>query len=131
LLQRGNKKVPDEAYACEFSPLSLDYSRIYTSFFSAGYKNIDVDTGTVIRYNDFTQLFLIFHFDLTSQGSSIFENSTIPEITVGYTLEGAPGNYYVFCVVVSERKATIQAIDQKICYSLIYFCLLNEYLYEI
>ncbi len=34
----GNKKVPDEAYACDFSPLSFDYSRIYTSFLSAGYK---------------------------------------------------------------------------------------------
>ncbi len=44
----GNKKVPDEAYVCDFSPLSLDYSRIYTSFLSAGYKNIDVNTGTVI-----------------------------------------------------------------------------------
>ncbi len=35
----GNKKVPDEAYACDFTPESLDYSRIYTSFLSAGYKN--------------------------------------------------------------------------------------------
>jgi hypothetical protein len=110
----GNKKVPEETYACDFSPLSLDYSRIYTSFLSAGYKNIDVDTGTVISYNDFAKLFPIFHFDLTSQETSIFENSTTPEIIVNYTLEGTPGNYYVFCIVVSERKATIQAIDQKI-----------------
>jgi hypothetical protein len=43
-----NKKVPEEAYARDFSPLSLNYSRIYTSFLSAGYKNIDVDTGTVV-----------------------------------------------------------------------------------
>ena len=110
----GNKKVPEEPYACDFSPLSLDYSRIYTSFLSAGYKNIDVDTGTVISYNDFAKLFPIFHFDLTSQESSIFENSITPEITVNYTLEGIPGNYYVFCIIVNERKATIQAIDQKI-----------------
>jgi hypothetical protein len=110
----GNKKVPEEAYACDFSPLSLDYSRIYTSFLSAGYKKIDVDIGTVISYNDFAKLFPIFHFDLTSQQTSIFENSTTPEITVNYTLEGMPGNYYVFCIVVNERKATIQPIDQKI-----------------
>ncbi len=55
------------------------------SFLSAGYKNIDVDTGTVISYNDFARLFPIFHFDLTSQESSIFENSITPEITVNYT----------------------------------------------
>jgi hypothetical protein len=110
----GNKKVPDEAYSCDFSPLKLDYSRVYSSLLSAGYKNIDVDTGTVISYNDFAKLFPIFHFDLTSQESSIFENSTTPEITVSYTLEGTPGNYYVFCIVVNERKATIQAIDLKI-----------------
>ncbi len=110
----GNKKVPDEAYSCDFSPTSLNYSRVYSSFLSAGYKNIDVDTGTVISYNDFAILYPIFHFDLTSQESSIFENSTAPEITVNYTLEGTPGNYYVFCIVVNERKATIQAIDQKI-----------------
>jgi len=59
-------------------------------------------------------LYPIFHFDLTSQESSIFENSTTPEITVNYTLEGIPEKYYVFCIVVSERKANIQAIDQKI-----------------
>jgi hypothetical protein len=110
----GNKKVPDEAYSCDFSPVSLNYSRVYSSFLSAGYKHIDVDTGTVISYNDFAKLYPIFHFDLTSQESSIFENSTTPEITVNYTLEGTPGNYYVFCIVVNERKATIQAIDQKI-----------------
>jgi hypothetical protein len=98
----GNKKVSEEAYACDYSPLSLDYSRIYTSFLSAGYKTIDVDTGTVISYNDFAKLFPIFHFDLTSQETSIFENSKTPEITVNYTLEGRPGNYHVFCIVVSE-----------------------------
>jgi hypothetical protein len=81
----GNKKVPDEAYSCDFSPIKLGYSRIYTSFLSAGYKNIDVDTGTVISYNNFAKLFPIFHFDLTSQETSIFENSTTPEITVNYT----------------------------------------------
>jgi len=110
----GNKKVPDEPYACDFTPTSLDYSRVYTSFLSAGYKNIEVDTGTVISYNDFSRLYPIFHFDLTSQETSIFENSMTPEINVSYTLEGTPSNYYVFCIVVSERKATIQAIDQKI-----------------
>jgi hypothetical protein len=51
---------------------------------------------------------------LTSQEIIIFENSTVPEITVNYTLEGTLGNYYYFCIVVSERKATIEAIDLKI-----------------
>ncbi len=92
-----NKKVPDEAYACDFTPIGLDYSRIYASFLGVGYKNIDVDTGTVISYNDFAKLFPIFHFDLTSQETSIFENSTIPEITVNYTLEGTPGKF--FCIL--------------------------------
>jgi hypothetical protein len=44
----GNKKVPDEAYACDFSPLSLDYLRIYSSFLSVGYKNINVEV--VLQY---------------------------------------------------------------------------------
>lgn len=111
----GNKKVPDEPYTCDFTARSLDYSRVYASFLSAGYKNIDVDTGTVISYNDFARLYPIFHFDFTSQETSIFENSTTPEITVSYNLEGTVNeSYYVYCIVCSERKATIQAIDQKI-----------------
>jgi hypothetical protein len=94
----GNKKVPDEAYSCDFYPISLDYSRVYSSFLSAGYKHIDVDTGTIISYNDFAKLYPIFHFDLTSQESSIFENSTTPEITVNYTLEGTPENFcFLYC----------------------------------
>jgi hypothetical protein len=34
----GNMKVPYEANACNFTLLGLDYSRIYVSFLSAGYK---------------------------------------------------------------------------------------------
>jgi hypothetical protein len=33
----GSKKVPDEAYSSDFSPLKLGYSRVYSSFLSAGY----------------------------------------------------------------------------------------------
>ena len=105
----GNKKVPDEPYSCD-----IDQSRVYTSLLSAGMKNIETDTGTQISYSDFTRLYPIFHFDLTAIEPSIFENSTTPEIIVNYTLEGTPEQYYVFCIVVNERKATIQAIDQKI-----------------
>lgn len=63
----GNKKVPDEPYAGDINPISLDYSRVYTSFLNAGYKNIDVDTDTVISYSDFSKLYPIFHFDLASR----------------------------------------------------------------
>jgi hypothetical protein len=119
----GNKKVPDKIYACDFTPTSLDYSRVCTSFHSAGYKNIDVDRGTVISYNDFSMLYPIFHFDLTSQESSIFENSTTPEITVSYTLDGT-GRCYVFRIVMSERKVTIQAIKK---YALVYLATLGHY----
>lgn len=108
-IKLGNKKFPDEPYLCD-----ENFSRVYTSFLSAGMKNIECDTGTQIAYSDFDRLFPIFHFDLTAMDSSIFENSTTPEILVSYTLEGTPENYYVFCIVVNERKATIQAIDQKI-----------------
>ena len=105
----GNKKVPDEPYSCD-----EDISRVYTSFLSAGMKDIESDTGTQVNYVEFLRLYPIFHFDLTAIESSIFDNSITPEILVNYTLEGIPENYYVFCIVVNERKATIQAVDQKI-----------------
>ena len=104
----GNKKVPEEPYSGD------DHSRIYASFLSAGMKNIETDTGTQLNYVDFGRLYPIIHFDLTAIEPSIFENSSAPEIFVDYTLEGTPENYYMFCIVVNERKATIQAIDQKI-----------------
>ena len=105
----GNKKFPDEPYLC-----GENFSRVYTSFLSAGMKNIETDTGTQISYTEFDRLYPIFHFDLTAMEPSIFENSTTPEILVNYILEGTPENYYVFCVIVNERKATIQALDQKV-----------------
>jgi hypothetical protein len=53
-------------------------------------------------------LYPIFHFDLTAQETSIFENSLSPKITVSYILEGTPGKYFVYIIVVSGRKAIIK-----------------------
>ncbi len=112
----GNQKFPIEPYSCNFSPENLDCSRVYASFLSAGYKNIDVDTGTAVSYSDFIRLYPIFHFDLTSQETSIFENQATPNIDVMYTLSSPklPIRYNMYCIIVNERKATIQAIDEKI-----------------
>lgn len=53
-------------------PTNLDWSKVYAALLSAGYKNIDVDTGTVISYSDFAKLYPIFPFDFTAQDPSIF-----------------------------------------------------------
>ncbi len=104
----GNKKNWRRSVCVWFCYIKSKLFENLYKFLSAGYKNIDVDTGTVINYNDFAKLYPIFHFDLTAQETSIFENSLSPKITVSYILEGTPGKYFVYIIVVSGRKAIIK-----------------------
>ena len=77
-------------------------------------KNIECDSGSQINYNDFINLYPIYHFDLTAIEPSIFENSSTPEILIDYSLEGLPEYYFIYTLVVNERTAEIKALDQKI-----------------
>jgi hypothetical protein len=92
------------------TPTLLDYSRVYISFLAAGLKTHDVDTGTVVSYNDFARLYPVFHPDL-----QIYESQTTTEINVQYKLKTAPDeNYHVYCIVQFERQTMLQALDRKL-----------------
>jgi hypothetical protein len=111
----NTKQYPENEYTCHFTTASLDYSRVYTSFLAARLKTHDVDTGTVVSYNDFVRLYSIFHIDISKRDLQIYESQTTTEINVQYKLKTASDeNYHVCCIVQFERQAMLQALDRKL-----------------
>ena len=109
-IEVGNKKFPEIAYdICK-----EDSARAYASLLAAGMKNMGCDCGSMISLDQFINLYPVYHFDLSSMEPSIFESNISVDIMVNYTLKSDPSEYYIFTIVVNERKAEVKAIDQKI-----------------
>ena len=109
-----NLRFPSNEYECNFEAESLDYARVYQSFLSAGYKNVDHDTGTIVSYQDFMRLYPIFHVDLSRKPENLFESRN----TVDIGLKVKLGNYWtnkyrIYCLLLSERKAILNPTDQR------------------
>lgn len=109
-----NLRFPTEEYECDFNADSLDYCRIYQSFLSAGYKTIDFDTGTVVSYSDFMRLYPIFHIDLSRKPENLFENRSTIDLSLKVRMNSTPTEkYYVYCVLIGERKAIMTPLGQR------------------
>ncbi len=111
----NTKQYPENEYTCHFTTASLDYSRVYTSFLAARLKTHDVDTGTVVSYNDYARLYPIFHIDVSKRDLQIYESQITTEISVQYKLRTTPTeSYHVYCIIQFERQAMLQALDRKL-----------------
>lgn len=111
----STKQYPDTGYVCNFTDEKADYSEVYTSFLAAGLKSLAVDTGTVVSYNEFKSLYPIFHIDVSKRDDSLYESQSTTNIQLSYTLRSpASENYYAYCMVESERSATLSALDRRL-----------------
>ena len=107
-------KFPVEDYECDFNTNTLDYARIYQSFLSAGYKNIDCDSGTIVSYQDFMRLYPIFHIDLSRKPENLFENRSTCDINLKVKLDKIPSEkYYAYCVLISEKTAIMNPTSMR------------------
>jgi hypothetical protein len=123
-------QYPKNEYTCDFTPTSLDYSRVYASFLAAELKTHNVDTGTVVSFNDFERLYPIFHIDVSKKDLQIYEERTKTEIKVQYKLRTTPSeNYNVYCIVQFEKQAELKVLNRKLFVTLL--IIIHEYLFII
>ncbi len=101
-LRVNGKQYPQEALKVNYEAGEEDWARAYASFVSAGGKGFDPDTGCLIDYKTFGELYPIYAFDLTTADESLFGNSA--DIEVRVTLRSAPGSYAMYCVIESESS---------------------------
>jgi len=101
-------------YVCNFTDKVNDYQRVYHSFLEAGLKYSDVDSGSQVSYTEYKSLYPIFHFDVSKREQNIFETTGICDIELRVQLRNNPANpYYIYCLIVGERYATLQAISGR------------------
>jgi hypothetical protein len=109
-----NLKFPSDGFECDFTETSLDYSRVYQSFLTSGFKHLDFDTGTVVSYQDFARVYPIYHIDLSMKPENLFESRSTTDITLRVKMNKTPtSNYYCYVVLVSERIAKLNPTSNR------------------
>jgi hypothetical protein len=112
-LRVNGKAYPFEEYRCNFAADQLDYSRVYSAFLAAGFKNQD-DQGTCVSFKDFATLYPIIAFDLTKQEEDPWAAAQASEVEIRWRLSQVPEHYYIYAVVQNECKAEVHVLDKQI-----------------
>jgi len=110
---------PRETLTLNFTDDQEDYLRAYLMLLESQGKMLAEDTGLMISYEEFKTLYTLFVFDFTKIERRIYENISSAEVEVRWTLrDSAEGDYICFCILESEKQATMRAVDQKLLISL-------------
>ena len=108
-------KYPQEELKCDFSNDNEDYSNAYQRFLHLGYKHRNVDSGTIVSYNDFKTVYPLFCFDVSKHEPNIYASGSNVDIEIKLLLDQEPADSYnIYCVIFSERKANMDVIDHKL-----------------
>ena len=99
-------KYQQEDFKCDFSGADEDYSNAYQRFLQLGYKHKDVNSGTIVSYNDFKTVYPLFCFDVSKQESNIYLFGSTSDIQTKLLLDQVPAiPYNIYCIILSEREA--------------------------
>lgn len=111
--------LPLQTYSMDFSNNNEDYLRAYMYLLESQNKMLSYNSGMVISYEEFKNLYPMFVFDFTRIEKRMYENISASELEVRWKLHAdAPGPYKCFTIIQHDRIATMQAIDSKLFVSL-------------
>ena len=80
-----------------------------------GYKQKNVDSGTIVSYNDFKTVYPLFCCDVSKHESNIYQSGSTADIEIKLLLDQVPSNLYIiYCAIFSERKAIMEVLDTKL-----------------
>ena len=108
----GTDQYPEREYYCQFSvdstgaavptPDRQDYARLYNELLRAGLRDHDINTGSLVTYDNFQTLFPIFCIDMTHQSEhSVMPNSSLVDV---YWSNDNVINYYCWVLVEAYRE---------------------------
>ena len=117
----ASDQYPEREFMCQFSmdstgtavptPDRQDYARVYTELLRAGLRDHDINTGTLVTYDNFQSLFPIFCIDMTHQSEhSVVPNSAMIDL---YWSNDNVNNYYVWVLVESYRELEMASSEGK------------------
>jgi len=108
--------LPLQTYALDFSTANSDYMRAYLYLLESQNKMlVDDNTGMIISYEEFRNLYPIFVFDFTRIEKRMWENVSASELEVRWKVAGAVSdNYRCHILIEHDRIAVLQAVDAKL-----------------
>jgi hypothetical protein len=120
----GTDQYPEREYITQFSTNSVgaavptpnrqDYARVYNEFLRAGLHEHDLNSSSIVTYDNFQTLFPIFCIDMTHQPEhNLSPNSAL--IDVIWSNDNVI-NYYVWVLVEAERQLEVSASEGKMKY---------------
>lgn len=111
-IEWGNEKF--SAIKCDFTVGKLNYIDAYERFLEAGFKNLDVDTGTVVNLSDFASLYPIFCFDVSHHPVEVYEDRSSNNIKVKVVLGTVPNDaFYLFSFIKVDKSLELELAGGK------------------
>ena len=79
-------------------------------------KHRNVDSGNIVKYNDFKIVYHLFCFDVSKHWPNIYASGSTAHIEMKLLLDDKPGNpYNIYCFILSEKnKTNMDVIDHKL-----------------
>jgi hypothetical protein len=89
-----------------------DYMRAYLMLLESQNKMLVDDTGMLISYKEFNEIYNLLVFDLTKMERRVYESISASEIEIRYTLRSSFA-HHGFCIIESDKRATLQGSNNK------------------
>jgi hypothetical protein len=108
----NGKQHPQTAFTCDFTEGSENWVRAYNAF--ARQKD-DVDSGTVVSYQGWHDMYPIYCIDVSHTGDSPYQNVSTSDIEVHIKLRTAPGSAYcIYAIIQSEREIAFSGSSSQL-----------------
>ena len=108
----NSQQYPEREIFTNFTAASRNYSRAYMLFLKASEKYSNPDPGSQVPLEDFANLYPIIHVDVSKHRDKLKIGTA--DIEVRWHLSADPGwDYHVYCVVLSDRFITLEAVSGR------------------
>lgn len=113
-LRINSRNLPREKYTLNFSDTNTEFMRAYVDFIKSSGKWSDGD-GAALSPDEYRNLYPIFAFDLRDYSADVFSGVKQNDVRFNMRIAaGAPSDFRIVYVIMSERELVVQAINGKL-----------------
>lgn len=106
----GSFKYPQQDLLA--SDTDGDFIHLYNEFLRVADKTLEFDTGNIVDYETFKNVYRMFCFDLRNQTEGLFNKGKATDVRVELT-GTIPDAMQLYAVVFSEREVVLSINNQK------------------
>jgi hypothetical protein len=111
----NNQLFPKNKLHTDYSTISPGWVEARFKFAEASNKTQDLDTGHLVTYKDFKNLYPVYHIDVSHHDENLYENTGNSKIKINFRLRNPPTKqFYIYAAIIFEKHIQINFIDKKI-----------------